>query len=88
MFNMMIGLNILRESYKVLLGLGMIIKLDVLKCDGQCPELIHILVMLIKIFRYKQLLTMTLRCLHNILLGPGVNELLHLKIVLLNSSEK
>ena len=58
-FNRMIGLNILGESYKALLGLGMMMEL------------------------HKQLLTM--RYLHDNLSGSGVNELLHLKIILINS---
>jgi len=67
-FNRTIGLNILGELYKALLGLGMIIELDILKCDGQCPKLMHTLAILMKFLRYKQSLTMTLRYLHNSLL--------------------
>ena len=53
MFNKMISLNVLGKSYKVLLGLGMMMELDVLKCNSQCPKLMHILAMLIKILRHK-----------------------------------
>ena len=49
----MIGLNVLEESYKALLGLGMMMELDVLKYNGQCPKLIYILAMLRKILRHK-----------------------------------
>jgi len=85
-FNRTIGLNILGELYKVLVGLGIMMELDILKCNSQCPKLMYILEMLMKILRHKQLLTMILRCLYNSLLGFRVNELLHLKITLLNSS--
>jgi len=34
MFNKTIGRNVLGESYKALLGLGMIMELDILKCNG------------------------------------------------------
>jgi len=37
----MIGLNILEELYEALLSLGMMIELDILKCDGQHPKLIY-----------------------------------------------
>jgi len=85
-FYRMIGLNILGELYKALLDLGIIMELDVLKCNSQCLKLMHVLAILMKFFRHNLLLTMTLRCLHNNLSGPGVDELLHLKITLLNSS--
>ena len=52
-FNKMIGLNVLGESYKALLGLGMMMELDVLKYNGQCPKLMYILAMLMKILRHK-----------------------------------
>ena len=87
-FNRTIGLNILEESYKALVGLEMMMELDVLKCNSQCPKLMHTLAMLMKILKYKQLLTIILRYLYNSLLGPRVNELLHLKIALLNSSSE
>jgi len=48
----------------------------------------YVLTMLMKFLRYKQLLTMTLRYLHDSLSGPGVDKLLHLKITLLNSSSE
>jgi len=85
-FNRTIGLNILEKSYKALVGLKMMMELDILKCNSQCPKLMHTLVMLMKILRHKQLLIMILRYLYNSLLGPRVNKLLHLKIALLNSS--
>ena len=63
-------------------------ELDVLKCDGQYSKAMHALAMLMKFFRHVLLLTMTLRCLYNNLLGPRVNELLYFKITLLNSSSE
>ena len=87
-FNRTIGLNDLEELYEALLGLEMIMELDILKCNSQCPKLMHALAMLMKFFRYKLLLTITLRYLHSNLLGSKVNELLHFKIALLNSSSE
>jgi len=70
-------------SYKALLGLGIIID-DILKCDGQCPRLIHTLAILMKLLRYVLSLTMTLKCLHDNLSGTEVEVLLHFIIELLN----
>jgi len=80
MFNRTIGLNVLEELYEALLGLEMMMELDILKCNSQHPKLMYTLIMLMKFLRHKQLLTITLRYLHNSLSGPKVNELLHLKI--------
>ena len=66
----------------------MMMELDVLKCNGQYPKLMHTLAILMKFLRYKQSLMMTLRYLHDSLSGPRVNELLHLMIALLNSSSE
>jgi len=44
------------------------------------------LAILINFLRHEQSLMMNLRCLHNNLSGSGNNELLHLRIVLLNFS--
>ena len=46
-----IGLNDLEELYDFLLGLGMTIMVDLLKCEGQYPNSIQALVMLIMILR-------------------------------------
>jgi len=62
---------------------------EALKCEGQCLNLMHALAMLINFLRYVMFLTHLLRCIHNNLSGPGVDELLHLAIALVNfSSEK
>ena len=50
MFNRTIGLNVLGKLYKVLLGLEMIMELDILKYNSQCPKLIHVLAIF---FRHK-----------------------------------
>ena len=62
-FSSTIGLNIFEISYEVLLGLGIMIDLNVLKCDGQCPKLIHVLAIFIRLLRYELLLIVTLKCL-------------------------
>jgi len=63
-------------------------ELNILKCDSQCPKLMHILVMFMKLLRHMLLLIITLRCLHDNLLGSRVNELLYFMIKLLNSSSE
>lgn len=85
-FNKTMGWNILRESYKALLGLDIMIDNNNLKYDGQYPRLIYTSAMLIKIFKHLSSLTITLRYFQDILSKPGINKLLLLTIALLNSS--
>ena len=59
---------------------------EILKCDGQWPNLIHISVMAITFLKYVLSLRTILRCLHNSLSGPGMDILLHLSKELVNSS--
>ena len=87
-FNSIISLNIFGELYKALLGLGIIMNDNNLKCNSQWPKLIHALAILINFLRHKILLMITLRCLQDNLLGPGVKTLLHLIIALLDSSSE
>jgi len=58
---------------------------DILKCDSQCPKLIHMLAMLTRLFRHMSSLTTALRCFQDNLSSPRVDKLFHLAIVLLNS---
>ena len=51
-FNRMIGLNILEELYEVLLSLGIMMELDILKCDGQYPKLIYAQYILFSLFSF------------------------------------
>ena len=44
-FNKIIGLNILGELYEALLSLGMMIELDVLKYDDQCPKYYDLIIL-------------------------------------------
>ena len=62
-------------------------EVDTLKCEGQCPKLTYTLAMSIRLLKHISLLTITLRCFHDSLLGPGVDKLLHLIIKLLNSKK-
>jgi len=61
-FKRTIGWNILGDLYKVLWGLEMIINDDILKCNGQCPKLMYVSAMLIKLLRQVLSLTIALRC--------------------------
>jgi len=59
---------------------------DVLKCDGQWPRLIHMLVILIIFFKHLMSLIIVLRCFYKTLSELGVNKLLHLLMALINFS--
>lgn len=86
-FNRIIGLNIFGVSYEALLGLGMMIEVDILKCDSQCPKLIYVWAISIKFFlRHDKFWIIALRCLQEGLSSPGVKILLHLLIDVKNSS--
>ena len=80
-----IGQNIFGKSYNTLLGFGIIIKVDILKCNGQWPRLMHVLVMLTMLNGYLLLSTTTWRYLQETWLGPRVDKLLYFLIEFLNS---
>jgi len=84
----MTGLKALGESYDFLLGLGIITDVKTLKCESQWSSSIYVSAMLISFLRHAMSLTILLKCLHNSLSGPGVDELLHSAIELLNSSSE
>ena len=79
-----IGQNAFRLSYNVLFSLGMTIMVEVLKYLGQWPKLMQASAMLMILERQSSFLMMSFQCCHNILLGPGVEESLHLWIADLN----
>ena len=64
----------------------MIIDNNVLKCDSQYPRLIHVLAILTRFSKHLLFLIISLRCFHEILSDPRVNELLHLLMAIVNSS--
>jgi len=72
--------------YKALLGLGIMIEVDILKCDGQYSKLIHVLTILMIFLIHDELWMITLRCLQEYLSGLGVEVLLYLLINDRNSS--
>ena len=84
----MMSQKALGESYDFLLGLGIMMDIETLKCDGQWPNLIYVLAISMSFLRHATSLTHLLRCLQNNLSGPGVDELLHFVIVLVSSSSK
>ena len=71
-----------------LFGFGMIINVDNLKCDGQCPKLMQALAMLMAETKHSSMLMTLFKIFHEILSGPGTEESLHLLIAFLNSSFK
>ena len=72
--------------YEVLLGLGMMIVAEILKCLGQYPRLIHESAILIMLVRQRSCLTMNFRWRQVSLSGSGADASLHLLITDLNSS--
>jgi len=85
-FRRTIGQNIFKESYNTLLGLRIMIEDDSLKWAGQYPNLIHILVLLIKLLKYFLFLTADFRYFHEIWSSLEVDKVLYFLIALLNSS--
>ena len=81
-----IGQKDLGKLYDSLLGLEMITVDDNLKWFGQYPKSMHILAILMTLVIQTLSLRMNLRCLHDSLSGSGVDELLQLSNVILNSS--
>ena len=59
---------------------------DILRWVSQWPRLIHIFTMLIMLLRHLSSLTTALRCFQKMWSGLGIDKLLHLLIVILNSS--
>ena len=84
-FKKIIGLNIFEVLYEALLGLGIIIDVDVLKCDGQYLNSKHTLAMSINLSRHSKSLMVSLICHYNNLSSPEVKSLLHLSIAKRNS---
>ena len=82
------GLNVLGVSYDVLLGLGMIIDIDTLKCEDQCPKSIQVLAIFKTLSRHAEFFRISFRCLHDNLSSPRVELLLYLLIADMNSSLK
>ena len=84
--NKTIGLNDLGESYDSLLGLGIITVDNILKWFGQYPKSMHTLAILMMLVIQSSSFIRDLRCLHDSLSSPGVDKLLQLSKVILNSS--
>jgi len=82
------GLKVFGVSYDSLLGLGIMINMDVLKCNSQCPNLIYILAILMILLRHSIFLMITLIYLQDSLFGLGVELFLHFSIAERNSSLK
>ena len=73
-----IDLKALEELYDSLLGLGIIMKVETLKCVSQWSSLKHASAILMIFFRHALSLTILLRCFYDNLSGLEVNELLQL----------
>ena len=86
MLSRTIDLKDFGKLYDVLFSLGMMTVVDLLKCNGQYPSSIQVLVILIMIPRHSLSLRIILRWLHDNLSGLGTEVLLQLAIAILNSS--
>ena len=82
----MIGLKDLGKLYNILLEFGIMTVVEFLKWLGQYLILKHVFAIAMMFFKHTLSLIIHLRYLHKSLLGPGANILLHLTIVLVNSS--
>ena len=82
------GQKALEESYGFLLGLGIMMDVETLKCDSQWPNSMHTLAILMNFLRHTTSLTNLLRCFYDSLSGPGVSKLLYFVIALINSSSE
>ena len=85
-FRRTICLNNLGELLDDLLGLGITIVDEILKYNSQWPNSIHVFAIATTFLKYVLSLRIILRCFHNSLSRPGVDELLHLSKELANSS--
>ena len=83
-----IGLNDFGESYNFLLGLGITIIVEILKCDSQYPKLMQALAIWTKVSRHSMSSKIILRWFYESLSEPGAEELLQLDNMNLNSSLK
>lgn len=83
-----IGWKDLGELYDILFGFRIIIEIDTLKCNGQCPRLKQALVILIMKVKYELLLIILLRTFQEILSSSEADKPLYLLIAALNSSFK
>ena len=79
------GQKDLGKLYTTLLGFGITIDKDAIKCKGQYPRLIQALAILIMLFKHLSFLITSLRYFHKIQSGPEVDELLHLSMAIINS---
>ena len=86
MLSKTMGLNALGELSNSLLGFGMMIDVEVLKCESQYSNSKHTSAILMIFLKHIESLTMILRCLQDSLLEPRVDELLHFMIELINSA--
>ena len=86
MLSKTMGLNALGELSNSLLGFGMMMDVEVLKCESQYSNSKHTLAILMIFLKHTESLTMILRCLQDSLSEPRVDELLHFMIELINST--
>ena len=71
-----------------MLDFGIMIVVDFLKWLGQYPISIYVLAIAMIFSKHFLFLMILLRCFYNSLSRPGTDELLHLTMVLVNSSSK
>ena len=86
MLKSIMGLKDLGMSYDILLGFGIITVIEFLKWLDQYPNSKHVFAIVTIFFKQSLSLMICLRWLYDSLLGLEADILLHLTIVLVNSS--
>ena len=84
-FSNIMGQKDLGKLYTTLLGFGMMINEDAIKCKDQYLRLIQALAILMMLSKHLSFLITSLRYFHKIQSGPEVDELLHLSMAIVNS---
>jgi len=84
----MIDLKDLGVLYNVLLGFGITMVVELLKWLGQYPTSKHAFAIAMMFFKQSLSFIMHLKCLYGSLLEQGADILLHLTMVLVNSSSE
>ena len=84
-FSNIMGQKDLGKLYTTLLGFGMMIDEDAIKCKDQYLRLIQALAILMMLSKHLSFLIISLRYFHKIQSGPEVDELLHLSMAIVNS---
>jgi len=82
------SLKALGKLYDSLLGLGIMMNIETLKCTSQWPSSKHVSAILMIFLKHALFLMILLKYLYDNLSGLGVNKLLYLSMELMNFASK